>query len=158
MSVESSGMVATKYLQEKRKGWIDFPSLPSLKFFLSWEVAAVSTRTCSMWFNSQKGCREHGPTRNTTHTRGGAPFTSFESPLLAACVLEKHRLLRKQSRTNQRGLSIPRLEFKVSLVCEKVAPVVQRLLGGQRRRGNDLWIRTPGSTQRGSEYSPAGSS
>lgn len=157
MSVESSGMVATKYLQ-KRKGWIEFPSVPSLKFFLSWEVAAVSTRTCSTWFNSQKDRREHGSARNATYTRGGAPFTSFESPLLAACVLEKHRWLRKQSRTDQRGLSIPRLEFKVSLVCEKAAPVVQRLLDGQRSRGNDLWIQTPGSTQSGSEYSPAGSS
>ena len=139
-------MVATKYLQEKRKGCIAFLSEPSLKFLLSWEVAALSTRTRSTWFNSQKDSREHGPARNPTYTRG--------DPRLPALRAHSRQPVSRRSTAcsekKQRGLSIPHLEVRVGLLCEKAAHVVQRLLmdrGGEGMTFDFRLLGAPGVDQ-----------
>ena len=139
-------MVATKYLQEKRKGCIVFLSEPSLKFLLSWEVAALSTRTRSTWFNSQKDSREHGPARNPTYTRG--------EPRLPALRAHSRQPVSRRSTAcsekKQRGLSIPHLEVRVGLLCEKAAHVVQRLLmdrGGEGMTFDFRLLEAPGVDQ-----------
>lgn len=90
-------MGATKYLQEKRKGCLEFLSEPSLTFLLNWEVGALSTRTCSTWFNSQKDRREHGPL-GIPLTHEGNPVYQLWEPTLDSLCPGEAQLAQKTSK------------------------------------------------------------
>lgn len=91
-------MVATKYLQEKRKGCMEFLSVHSLKFFLSWEVAALSTRTRSTSGSTARRTAGNMAPLGIPLTHEGNPAYQLWEPTLDSLCPGEAQLAQKTSK------------------------------------------------------------